>query len=600
MKITLALFFLSIFISSFITAQTVTEKELFNLTYEGDADAYNFKYDSAARNYCYLYTIRDENKSFVISKNSISDKYDYIISDDIKFDSKGNYYVITSDYKADYGTNNYFLISEGKVIKSYNYMESYNAYVNKKDEFVFVFKEKDMYMIGYYNPKSGFRQSGPYENIKSAFNYTQSSGQMEGDAESYDEEDFFHNENGERAFIVISEGKAKILFESKEIATDYSDINESSLTLNKNDELSYIAKKEGRFYEFYGNEFVVSGSKEYDKFEIVSVPLLFNNSNEPVYIGGDSVSEDKFNYFLVNGNQIRKAYTDNGRSEKAPDFGSYITDVKVNDSGSITYIGNSEVIIPANKINPSDIVYDQYYTRSFFVKDGVANELGYNINRIKYNDDGDMLYSGIADLKKKENLLMLNYGVSKIIMNNKIYDDIYEYGFTPSDEIYYVGQNYEDSVKNQKYEASLFIGDKLIGKYDYFVYQTEGENSSIIKFDSDDNYAFVGAENTDPLITEFFILTNNGRLPFPSNVTGSKMFTYVSNLMYNNDDKLFYAGDMTLDTATYQVSKELFYNNKTLNKTYNSIYELEYDDEEDQITFLGSRGKKIYFVTVKL
>ena len=599
MKIFLPLLFLFVSNLSIVLSQTVSEKELFALKYKGITDAYNFKYDKASGNYCYVYRVPDENKSFIISKKSVSEKYDYVISEDIRFDSKGNYYVVTSDYKPDYGSDNNFLISNGKVIKSFGYIESYSSYVNKKNEFVFVFKENDLYRIGYYNPETGFRQSGEYENIRTAFSYNAGSYQMEGDAEAYKEEDFYHDENGGRAFIATKNGKAKIIFETTEVSTDYADINESSLTMNKNNELSYIAKKGGRFYELAGNEFVVSGKKEYDKFELANIPLFFNGDDEPVYTAGDSVSESKTNNFIVIGSQIQKAYLDENRSVKAPDFYNNVSGVRINTDGNISYIGATETIVPGKKTNPDDEVYDEYYTKSFFVNNGIAYELGYNVNKLIFNNEGQLLYSAIADIEKKEPLLILNYGLSRIIVNESKFDDIYEYGFTPSNEIYYVGQTDEDTILNKKAETSLYIGNRLIGRYDYITYQTLEDSTSILKFDSKNNYAFVGENKIDSVNTEDFIVTNSGRLPFPQNVSGSKMFTYIYNLMYTKDDNLFFTADMTVDPVTYDVTKELFVNNKTLEKKYNSIYDLSYDEAKNEISFLGSRENKIYYVTVR-
>lgn len=599
MKINFLIVILYCLIPLFTSAQSISEKEIFNLKYKGSADSYNLRYDEGSGNYCYVYLIPGENKSFIISKNTLSDKYDYIVTEDIKFDSKGNYYAIVSDYKPGYGTNNYFLIVNGKEVRNSNYMESYNSYVNKKGEFVFIFKEKDSYFIGYYNLSSGFRQSEPYENIKAAFSYKENSNQMEGEAMPYNDDDFYHNEKGERAFIATINGKVKIIFETSEIATDYSDINESSLTQNKNNELSYIAKKGGRFYELYGNEFVVSGKREYDKFDMANVPLLFNEMNEPVYIAGDSVAEDKNNFYVVLGNQIQNAYTDKFKTVKAPEFTSYITEVRINGNGKISYLGNTEIKIPDENISTGENSYDKYFMRTFFVNDEIANELGYNVNRIVHNENGDMLYSGIADLEKNEMLLMLNYGISKIIINKQKFDGIYDYGFSPRNEVYYAGQTYEVQELYQEYESSLYLGDKLLDKSYFFVSQTEGDSASILKFNSTGDYAFVTEKKLDSVNSECIIYTNSGRLPFPENVSGSRKFIYVSNLMYI-DNKLFYVGDMKNDPVTYTVTKEIFYNNKSLGKTYNVIDDLDYDDEKNQITFTGSSGNKIYLVTVRL
>ena len=49
-------------------SQTITETEIFNLTYKGEADPYFLKYDKTGTNYAYVYRINDENKNFIILK----------------------------------------------------------------------------------------------------------------------------------------------------------------------------------------------------------------------------------------------------------------------------------------------------------------------------------------------------------------------------------------------------------------------------------------------------------------------------------------------------------------------------------------------------
>lgn len=599
MKILYNSFVLFILILNSAVSQTISEKEILTLKFKGNADAYNLRYDIATGKYAYAYNIPDEGKSFIISNKTLSDKYEYIAPEEIIFDSKGNYYSVTSDYRADYGTNNYFLISNGKVIKSYDYIEAYSAYINNKNEYVFIFKEKDIYRLGYYSPSSGFRQSGGFDNIKAAFNSKAASEQMEGDAVAYKEEDFYHNDKNERAFIATLNGKTKIIFETSVKETQYSDIHESSLTKNKNNELSFIAKSGGRFYEVSGNEFAVSGNKEYKKFDIATAPLYFNNDNEPVYIAGDSVLDFKNEYFLVIGDQKQNAFLDAGKTEPAPPFSYVISDIKINSDGSIIYTAASEVVVKGVKVNPADEDYDQYYSRSFLVKDGIANELGYNVNFIKYNDKGDMLYSGIADIDKKEYLLMLNYGKSRIIISDKKYDDIYDYGFTPAGEIYYTGQTYGDPEKGITSEASMFIGNKPAGSYYNIIYQGSDKNASSLKYDSKNNYSFVAENRIDSVTFDEFVVTNSERLPFPKNVSNAKYISYISNLMYTKNDKMFYVGDMLIDPVTYDVTKEVFVDNKSLEKKYNTIYPVNYDELKNEITFNASRGNKVYYVTVK-
>ncbi|MCJ7666841.1 MAG: hypothetical protein MUP04_00905, partial [Anaerolineae bacterium] len=47
-----------------------------------------------------------------------------------------------------------------------------------------------------------------------------------------------------------------------------------------------------------------------------------------------------------------------------------------------------------------------------------------DIEHVEFSNKGEMLYAGMPDLIKKESMLMMNYGESKIILNRKKFDDI--------------------------------------------------------------------------------------------------------------------------------------------------------------------------------
>lgn len=598
MKLTYIILFVLISVQSAFL-QTITETEIFNLTYKGDADSYFLKYDKSGTNYTYVYRINDENKNFIISPKNLSDKYDYIEPLQILFDKDGNYYTVATNYKEEYGADNYFIVVNGDEVKNYNYIEQYSSFLNKKNEYVFIFKTGEKYRIGYYNINSGFRQSDEYDNIRPAFNTDMLSSKMEGDMVSYDDKYFFRNKNGERAYIATKNGKTSIIFESEEIKTGYGDINEGSLTYNKNNELSYIAKKNGRFYEFAGGEFVVSGGKVYESFDVVSNPLIFNENNEPVYVAGDSTEEYKYSYYVVSGNQKLSFPSDVSYTDFPPNFSAGISELKVKSNGDISYIGAGDLMITSSKVSPEGNSYDDYYTKSFLVENNKAFELGYNINSVKYNSKGDMLYSAIANVSKKERLLLLNYGDSRIIINKNKFDDIYEYGFSPSGEIYYVGLVYEDSALNKKFETSLYIGEKLLGSYNFFAYQYYRDSSYILTFGSGDKYAFAAEEFIDSAKTNYIIITNDGKLQFPENYSKADKFLYISNLMYSVNDKLFYIADTQLEPETYVSTKEAFVNNVSLGKTYNTINDFSYDPLINEVSFIASRGKVIYLVRVK-
>lgn len=576
-------------------SQSVTETEVFTLTYEGEADAYSFIADSNSTNYCYFYRDPDAGKTFIISNNSTSEKFDYAGPEDLKFDANGNYFTVTSNMRADYGIDNYFLVVNGKVVRNYDYMESYSSYFNKKGDYVFIFKENELYKIGSYNYNNNtFTQSEGYENLRPLYKFVESYGGEEG-SESYSVDNYYYNVDGERGFVGNKNGKTDLIFESSIIPTDYSDINETSLTLNKNNELSYIAKRGGKFYEKIGNEFVVSGSKEYASQEIATVPLFFDNNNEPVYVAGDSISDTRNIYFIMTGSSRQRVTTEN--STLPLSFTNYPSNVVVNPDGTINYFGMYDTTIAGKKTKDNPEGYDKYYNRTYFVKNGKAYELGYNTMQVKYNSRGEMLYSGIVDLKKDERLLLMNYGSSRIILNKKKFDDIYEYGFSPDGQIYYVGQNYGNPEKNTKDEGSLILGDKEIGDYAYYSFQYMGNNNSIIVFDGN-KYAYVAGRYIDSITSDNIIVDQNGVLPFPkTSVAGINSFSYVSSLMYSANGKMFYVGSLSKPDLSYTVN-EAFINNESTGKLYSNLGIVRYDKTLDRTWFYGARGKSVYRVDI--
>lgn len=269
------LLFLLVIFSNNTFSQTIDEKEIFSLDYKGNTELYNFIMDEASGNFCYAYLIPDEKKTFLISPKGQSEKYDFIMTFDTKFDSKGNYFTNAGNYESDYGIDNYFLIINGKTIKGLEYIESSSSFIDKKDEYVFIFKIKEDYFIGYAKADGSFRQSEKYDIVKPVYKYFQGRG-MEGDNEQIGDEYFYRNADGERGFIVVKNGKAGLLFGEDIKMTDYSDIHESSLTLDNNNELTFIAKNGGKFYENAGDEFVVSGDIKFNSFDYVTPPVLFN------------------------------------------------------------------------------------------------------------------------------------------------------------------------------------------------------------------------------------------------------------------------------------------------------------------------------------
>ncbi|MBS1517529.1 MAG: hypothetical protein JSS91_05525 [Bacteroidetes bacterium] len=596
-KILIPLFILTMtFTGPDIFSQTVSEKEIFTLSYRGFPEVYNFKYDERSGNYCYSYKIPDQGKSFLISRSGESEKYDYFITTDIKFDSRGNYFAVAGDYSSDYGINNNFLIVNGKTLKGLEYIESFSGFMNNKDEYVFAFKMDEKYYFGYVKGDGSFRQSEKYDLIKPIYNYTEYM-DMEGDEEYVDEDTFYKNEKGERGFIVIRNGKAGIKFGDNIQMTNYSDINESSLTFNKKNELSFIAKNGGRFYEKYGNEFVVSGKKFYKSFDFVLPPVQFADGNEPVYKAGDSLQDYTQKLFVVKGNKQLPVKFSLADLSSSSDIFSQIYDIKISAKGEISYFAYNEVVKKAGSSDPDS--YDQYYTRVYFVKNGKAVPLGYNTGKFIYDSNGSIIYSGIVDLAKMENILMQFYGGSIIIIAQGGYDYIADYGFTKDGKIYYFAQKNDPENSGSEITTDFYFDNKFIGSFEYASFQGLNKDLSMLVFDSSGNYAYSvdSKDGEGQYFSEIF--TDKGKVKYPSGMmTGTGKFQNINSMFYTVNGKLFYVGVTDLDTVNYIYTNELITGERSLGKYFNSINDMKYDAVKNELTFIGSRNESFYKVTV--
>lgn len=592
------LLFLFVILSGNIFSQTIDEKEIFNLEYKGNAELYNFILDDVSGNYCYAYLMPDEKKTFIISPKGKSEKYDFIMTFDTKFDSKGNYFAVSGNYESDYGIDNYFLIINGKTFKGLEYIESSGSFINKKNEYVFIFKIKEYYYVGYAKADGSFRQSEKFDQVKPIYKYFQGRGK-EGDNEQIGDDYFYKNAKDERGFIVIQNGKAGMLFGDDLNMTDHSDILETSLTLNNNNELSYIAKNGGKFYENSGNEFVVSGDKKYKSFDYVNPPLLFNKDNEPVYKSSDSTEEFLQHSYLVKGDERLQVSFDQSEENLKPVLIYEIYEIKFSENGDITYFASADEIIPAT---PGDATaYDEYYVKTYIVKNGKALLLGYNTGNVIYDKEGNIIYAGISDLNKKEYLLMQSNGESIIIIGKGDYDLIADYGFMKDGELYYFGQQFSNDETGRKGSVKFYAGNDLKNDFENVSYQSYEYGAVMIQFSPvSDGYVICADENKGPGQQSCYLVTDKGKMKFPENtVSGTGKFLNILNIIYTGNDKIFYTGITELDTTDYSYTEEIFTDEISLGKNYRQVQKIKYNRSDNTINFLGSRRNKIYSVSVR-
>lgn len=579
-----------------INAQTVTETEVYTAEGTEPLDLYSFTSDPRTGTYVYVkYDATDNKNTIVSNKGAATDKLGYVTPGYIRFDSKGNYYAVATDY-IDTSRTDYHLVVNGEKIKTFAYAEPYNMLMNEHDELELLVMEGDMYRLVRYSAGGPVNESEPYASIKPIINYASLMAQGEGDGEEAPGIDqFFRDKLGRHGYIVSNGTVSSIMFGTEVTPTKYTDIDQYSFAYDKNGTLSYIAKYGGKFYEIEGREFVVQGDKEYKEFEYVSSPLQFSSSNLPVYVSTDKINDSKYVYSLVVGNDIQKAYKDKAKTKAADEFSGGIYDIKV-DGNNISYTGAVMLVNP-----PDD--YESAMMKSAIVSNGIQGKSYYDMGEVK-GTANKYLVAYRDGRKSKNYALILKNGSSSEVVSDEPYNAISDYGFDPSGKVYYVGVNYGDYEKKIKDTYAVYRDGQKIGTYDGLIYQmTPKGQYSFFKFGKNGKYALIANDVNYEVTSEvsyynttYLIL--NGEVIKPQ-FNGGKGFGFIDNLYFTNDNRLFYVGG-TYDEVSLMSNMYLMVDGKQLDKMYNSILNLQFDESTNTVTFRGNRGNTIYDVTVKL
>ena len=578
-------------------AQSVNEEEVFSLPDGTTADAWSLvnngeygkpvyvNYDAAANKYSILYDGKE------------SGKYEYISSYDIKFDSRGNYYVLASEV-ADPNNYiyNYILLVNGDSIASFINAESYNAMMTKDDEFKFTMRtslEPDaMSKIITYSIAGGLSESEEYVFAKPIYKGNTYYGDHEGDMGG---NNYFTDKNGNSGYIVSDGITSTILLGSDVIRTEYTDIDPSSFGYDNNGVLTYIAKIGGQFYTAPGNEFVVQGDKRYQSFDNVYSPVYFTSKNEPVYTGVETISEYSYNSFIVIGDQRQEVYLDKDKKEKLSGFTGGLYDLQVKDNGDIAYYGSIMEEAKDSK--------EGSFTNTAYVVNNVAGKFYNGLGQWKFNSIGEGLatYNPDKDYYSMA-LLHLKDGKIRELKGSK-FTSILDYGFTNTGKIYYTAMkegNYETKVKPEYY---VYIDDIQIGKYETILYQGYGDSYSSISFDGQGDYAvavstFDYYEEGEVFNPSAYVVTSKGKQD-PRVISGDarKDFNFIDFMFFSTNNKLFYFGGVN-DTPNNKYYSEMIIDGKNMEKVYTGVANINYDKLTNRATFTGARDNKVYSVTV--
>ena len=592
-NILIALILVIIYSSVNLRSQSLKETLLYESKDDEFVQVYNYFSDVSTGSYCYIVTNPDNFKYLIKSRYKDSKYYDFISGYYIKFDSKGNYYCIAANYiDGGYDSSAYFLIINGDEVAQVEYAEGYDAYINPDDEYEVVIRENGEYKIMTVSTTSPISYSAGFDKIIPSWRYIPENAEGEQDY-------FFRDENGDRYYIVRKGGKAGFLHGSFFDETPYSDIDNSSITYDRNNRLTYIANRGGNFYEEGGEEFVVQGDKEYSPFVKVFNPVLLNDKNEPVYSAAISQKGiDSYVYSLVIGNEQIQAYTNSEKTQKVEEITNGIYDLKIDDDGTISYMASI-------RINWNDFDFESVYSKNAIIVDGVSQGFYNDLGTIIRNDrNGDLLFTyNPTNVSGKSVLNLKSNGVDEIISDPK-FSYLMDYGFSPDGKIYYIGVisgDYEAGIKDRY--TIVIDGIEVANEESFVMSEVDSLKYSYVNFGPDGKYAYATYEFIDTA-SDFnnwysisFMKTNEETLSPPIlNFPGRAFFNSIQLFRFLNDGRVFFIGqsdDMSNPSLSYI---QLNVNEQADQHIYNSISDVKYNRLMNQFEFRATRENKIFEV----
>jgi hypothetical protein len=532
-----------------VFAQRVNEKKIAGFPELNTVDAYSFKYDGNTGTYFYSSYDTTTQKYSIFSNKGNSVLYSYVNEYSGIVDKDGNYYV-TANNNVD-TVYTYYMLKNGKEIAAYEYIDA--MWTEKDGTIYFSCKDNGKYYFVEYNTFDGSKKKSPaYDEIYFVYypiTYY--------DSEPVGTVGF--TPDG-RTYYVASLGDEKFLVIGGAEQKHYSDIDLYTFEPDKNGVLTYFAKDVGKFYEERGNSFVVQGDKEYKKFDYVYGPLLFDNSNTPIYIAGDSAGGYIYPQRVVVGNTEGKTYT------------SGIYDIKVTPKGKLAYVAS-------NVVNTDENIYESY-----LVIDGKEGKRYRYISYVSFLPDDTPVYFGSKGENKPGVIIK---GTEEIPTE---YPDIYELKVFDNGELSYVEAKYGNYEKNIKDKYRVVIGDESFGPYDG-VSNMYWNNGAYVITDKDGNYAYITMKLIDAETYNYEnrLYTNTGK---------SKNADYYDNV-YLLKGKVLYTTSKLTDNVNYVYEYQMYYGNKKIGSAYNSINDFKLDEKSGTATFKAVIVKDLYFVEIK-
>ncbi len=607
-------------------AQSITETEIFKNTSGVAIDPYGVQYDKNG-NWAFLQTDNsDPNiyRSRIISNKFTSDWYENL-SDVGKYDGNGNLFSFANKMKTDgsYEIESFTMISNGVAGSQFEYVDPYNSFVNSSGEYEFIYKRNGNFYIGrQINGK--LSETGPYDNIKyvykSVYNGIGSGDRGEGDGVREEKimiekpsgqgnnnlssindggpnDQFFRDANGNVGYILQKNGSTAIQFGDNRMETIFADINEASFQYDNNKDMVYIGK-DRTDYSYNGFQTLVTKNNKYMVHGIINTPVIFMSDNSPVFSATDSLNETTYLSKLYKGDKEVPVYRDASRTKKVNGFTSGISDITISN-GKIYFTGTNTIIGRKSKSFPDG----EFTSKGSLVVDGVMGPELENLSMIKRSSTGKYLYSYMPDHNKSQYSLFTGMNSPEIVID-KGYSYFTDYDFIPGTNNFYAvaskDGNYDKGLPGKSY---VYINNKMVGEYEALSSGTnfDPNSYSVIRFAPNGDYAFGGAKSFgDTWI--YNVYTKNGMVKVDkSSAAGLGDFNSVDYLYFTPSNKLFYIGGVnTSEALNFAMKSYVVYDGKVLDKYYDNIQDLNYNQSDNTINFKGVRDNAVYNVKVNL
>ncbi|MCI0449427.1 MAG: hypothetical protein L0Y79_06535 [Chlorobi bacterium] len=514
------------------------------------ADAWSIKLDSKTGSWVYANYDTTAKTYTLVTPKGTSAEYNYLMQYLSLFDESGNCYTIASR-NITHNTYRNYILKNNEIIAEHDYINE--GWVEKNGLIYYTASDTNKsYFITYNTSSSAFTKSRPYDEIRLVYFPVEfSEGEPLGEVGfTKDGKPFYAALENNETFIVIGDKEAK----------HYSDIDYYSVKFDSGGKPCYIAKSKGKLYEVRGNTFVVQGTKQYKKFDWIYGPIVFNQENMPVYVGQDSLGENKYRSTIMIGNEVHKTY--NGS----------VYDLTFSPDGNPVYVVSKEKKTKGGETQ---------WRNSLYVN-GKAGKSYSSIYQIEFVKSDPVFVA--TDHSGKSFVVKGNEAISEK------FDYIMDKRYLADGSFAYIGTNYGDYEKRIADENYVFIGSKKLGPFE-LVSTSDYATGEVILSDKSGNYAFLTGQNTDKenYIYKYTVHTNKWT---------SEQFDNIYELRLANGKVIFTAGTLA-DKDFYKYNYRLYVDNQPAGSEYSSISDLKVS-AEGVLSFIASRGNDIYRVEVKL